>query len=741
MRRLLWFTVGFGAGCGICVGVLWQSSLVPMLVYALLSGITCLALSGRNDLFRVPAVIFLGASLSFGWFTMFRGLYLQPTQELDGQTASLRVVATDYSEKSDYGFWVEAVTELDGKYYRLRAFQKDRTQLAPGDAMESEFRLRLTTPGGKKDSAYYQGGGVFLVANQRGETVHIRAETDALWALPARIRAAGTARLTRFFPEDTAPFARALLLGDTSVLSYSQDTALKISGIRHVAAVSGLHISILFSLVFLFTKFNRWAVFLVSTPVLLFFAAITGFSPSVTRACLMCGLISFGAAANREYDPLTSLSFACLVMLLMNPFVLLSVSFQLSVSSVAGILLFASPVAQWLLNRIPSGKKKGVKGNLGRWFAGSIAVTVSAQMLSAPLSAYYFGAVSLIGVLTNLLTIWVMGLLFWGIGAVACLGGLLPGLCQWLGWLLSWPIRFVLFTAQTLSRVPFAAVYTQSQFIVVWLVVCYVLLALFLVFRRRRRLLFAVGLIGLGAAIGASVIQPRLDNLRLNVLDVGEGQSILLQAGGRNYLIDCGGDSPAQTADMAAQTLLSQGVFRLDGVILTHYDRDHVNALENLLTRIPVEHFFLPAQEGIQLPETESCSLVSQDTEIPLGSGKLVLLDPGSDKSDNESCMCVLFESEECVILITGDRGRTGERRLMGKYQLPDVDVLIAGHHGSKYSTCEELLQAVRPETVIISVGKNNSYGHPAQELLDRLMEYDCTVYRTDMQGSILVRR
>ena len=103
--------------------------------------------------------------------------------------------------------------------------------------------------------------------------------------------------------------------------------------------------------------------------------------------------------------------------------------------------------------------------------------------------------------------------------------------------------------------------------------------------------------------------------------------------------------------------------------------------------------------------------------------------------------MCILFESEECVILITGDRDRAGEGVLIQKYDLPDVDVLIAGHHGSKYSTSLELLQSVRPEIVIISAGANNPYGHPSPDVLERLTDFGCTIYRTDEQGSVLVRR
>lgn len=744
VRKLFWFTVGFACGCGLCVSFLWRHPLLPLLIYALASSVLCLALAGKNEFFRIPAVLLLGLSLSVGWFSLFWGRYIRSAQPMDGQIVHLQVIATDYSEKTDYGFSLDGIAKLEGNYYRLRLFQKDDARMEPGDILESDVLLRMTTPGGRKESAYYQGSGVFLTATQKGETALSHVEKGDFLFLPARIGLEAKNRIARFFPADTAPFAKALLLGDTSDLSYSQDTALKLSGIRHVTAVSGLHISILFALVFLFFRPHRWLVLLVSTPLLLFFAAMTGFSPSVTRACLMYFLIALSQAVFEEYDTLTSLAFACLVMLLLNPFVLLSVSFQLSVSSVLGILLFASPASHWLLERILKGRKKGIRGGLARWFAGSVSVSVSALIFSAPLSAYYFGTVSLIGIVTNLLTIWVIGFLFYGIGAVSILGGAFPSACQWLGRLLSWPIRYVLFISRLLSKIPFAAVYTESKFILYWLILCYVLLALFLILGRKRgRYFFTVGAVCLAAAVAASVLLPRMDKVRLNVLDVGEGQSILIQSGGEHYLIDCGGDSEERTADRVAQTLLSQGVFHLDGVVLTHYDRDHVGGLENLLTRIPIEHFYLPDQGEIPISQEDGalCTLVSRDTEIPVGCGKLVLLEPGGENSNNENCMCVLFESEECVILITGDRGRSGERRLLANYVLPDVDILIAGHHGSKNSTTEELLRAVRPETVIISAGKNNRYGHPAQELLDRLAEYNCTVYRTDEMGSVLVRR
>jgi competence protein ComEC len=132
--------------------------------------------------------------------------------------------------------------------------------------------------------------------------------------------------------------------------------------------------------------------------------------------------------------------------------------------------------------------------------------------------------------------------------------------------------------------------------------------------------------------------------------------------------------------------------------------------------------------------------LVEDDLLISTGDGKITVFGPTFAAESNENSLCVLFESEKCVILITGDRGALGETVLMHETTLPDVDLLVAGHHGSKHSTSEELLRITRPETVLISVG-DNAYGHPAESLLARLERFGCKIYRTDLFGTIIFRR
>jgi competence protein ComEC len=229
------------------------------------------------------------------------------------------------------------------------------------------------------------------------------------------------------------------------------------------------------------------------------------------------------------------------------------------------------------------------------------------------------------------------------------------------------------------------------------------------------------------------------------VLDVGQGQCIIVQSEGKTFLIDCGGDSDSIAADAAAEMLLSMGISRVDGIILTHYDRDHAGGATNLLTRIDADVLYLPDcldTDGYSAPllAMENALLVDSNMEITFGDTKISLITTDYGFTNNESGLCVLFQRHDCDILVTGDRNTYGEKDLLRQIELPDLEVLIVGHHGSRYSTGDELLATGRPDIAIISVGEN-SYGHPTEEVLQRLREHGCEVYRTDENGTVIFRR
>lgn len=742
MRKLMWFAIGFAFACAVCAYGTHAAWILP----ASLIGVLCTAAAActgrRRQVLRPAIAVLTGCLTGLVWFGVYHLIYLQPAGKLNEEEVFLSVTASDFSYDTNYGIGVEGVADIEGKPYQIRTYINEKISLAPGDRVEGVFRVCLTIPDEKNDSTYYQGKGIFLFAYQKDVVQITQAPSIPKWCFPAVLRQRILSVLEEVFPGDTAPFTKALLLGYGGELDYATDTAFKISGIRHIIAVSGLHITILYSLICIVTLRRRFLTAIVGAPVLLLFAAVAGFTPSVTRACIMVWLMLLAVVFDREYDAPTALAFAVLVMLIVNPLAVTSVSLQLSAGCVAGILLFNQPINSWMKGKFP--KKKGIAAKLQGMMCSSVSVTVSAMSLITPLSAYYFGTVSLVSVLTNVLTLWVVNFVFNGLVVTCVLYLLSPGLAAILANILSWPIRYVLFTAKSLAALPLAAVYTKSMYVVFWLVFVYILLAVFLWMKKKQPgMLLCCGILGLCIALLASWIEPLTSDTWITMLDVGQGQAILLQSEGKTFLVDCGGDRDTETADLIAETLLSQGISRLDGIILTHYDKDHAGAVHNLLTRIDTDYLFLPdTRNELDTPETDGSILyVWEDLELAFGNAVLQIYGPVYSGRDNENSLCVLFDTEKCDILITGDRSAFGERMLLRNRQLPDVDILVAGHHGAADSTSAELLNAVKPETVLISVAQDNIYSHPAPALLQRLEDLDCTVYRTDLNGTIIIRR
>ena len=746
MRGLVWFVLGFGAACGLCAYGLPMPGIAIMMIVAAI--LFALAVPFRKRLKRltIAAVVFSGCFAGAISFLGFRFFYLNTAINMDGKMETVTIQVSDYSYPSKYGSVVDGYVMLKGRPFAIRAYINEDQALSPGDEITCACSFRLTTPDGNEEATYHSGKGIFLLGYQKGSLQISKCDKEPWWFFPVKMRNSIRLIIQNCFSEDTYGFAQALLIGDGSGLDYETDTAFKLSGIRHVIAVSGLHVSILYGLLSVVTTKKRFMTVLLGLPLMLLFAAVAGFTPSVVRACIMVGLMIIALAFDREYDPPTALTFACLVMLGINPLVITAVGFQLSVASVAGILLFYSRINGWLSNFFARGK--GIAAKIGMWLSSSVAVTLSAMILTTPLSAWYFGAVSLVGPLTNLLTLWIISFVFYGIIVVCLLGLFWTSGAVFVAEVIAWPIRYVLGVSKFLGGMPLAAVYTRSGYIAAWLIFVYCLLIVFLLSKKKQPwMLSCCAALGLCLALTASWVEPLLNECRMTVLDVGQGQSILLQSEGRTYLVDCGGDRDNETADIVAETLLSQGISRLDGIILTHYDRDHSGGLPMLLTRVPTDALFVPQTGNSEQPEWigkmdgGTVFSVTDTMELCFGSGRITVIGPTFSTDDNENSLCILFQTENCDILITGDRSADGEKMLLRQTELPQVDVLIAGHHGSKYSTSSELLQAVQPEIVIISAGKDNPYGHPATELLDRLAESGCYIYRTDQNGTIVFRR
>lgn len=750
MRKLMWFTVGFVFGLGACI---WFLSGILRLVIAALCGAAALVMGllySPGLVRRIMAAVLTGCTVGLIWMCIYESVWLVSPKACNGQYKELSVEITDYSHSTSTGVSASGLIELNGKLCKIKLYVNEDIELQPGDRVDGQFYMRYSGYNAEQSPTYHQGDGIVLLLYARQEPYIFRSTHSKDRYIVPHFRHKLYLLLDELFPEDTAGFARALVLGDSTKLTNEEDNAFQNSGIRHIIAVSGLHISILFSFVYKMVGKREWPTAIIGLPVLFVFAALAGFTPSVVRACVMQGLLILSMVMRKEYDPPTALAFAVLVILGVNPLALASVGFQLSVGCVVGIFLFSGRLHEYVISRKWIGKVSGktFKAKLKRWFAQSVSVSVSAISLTTPISACYFGAVSTLSVLTNLLTLWAISYIFCGIILSCAVGFFFLPAGSMIAWLVSWPMRYVQLVAKFIADIPYSMTSTDNVYVVSWLFFGYVLVVGMLCCKKKRPV-FLLGCIcvGLCASLLLSRLEQQQDSYRMTVLDVGQGQCIILQSGNACYVVDCGGDIAEGAADLTAHTLRTQGISRIDGLILTHFDKDHAGGAISLLSQIPVDALYLPdAEPDTQLRrdlENKCADMiiwVRRNTYFPCGDAYISIYPAERGAIGNNSSMTILFQAKKCDILITGDLDVTGEQKLLDAVRLPDIEVLVVGHHGSGDSTSLRLLDAVKPDAAVISVGAENTFGHPSNETLDRLKLFGCRIWRTDQNGTVIFR-
>jgi competence protein ComEC len=454
----------------------------------------------------------------------------------------------------------------------------------------------------------------------------------------------------------------------------------------------------------------------------------------------------------RESDSITSLSASLITLIAANPYSCASVGLQLSFTATLGIIIFTVRINSAVSEMLRGKKfyKNKISKKLINFVTSSLATTVGALVFTLPLTVIHFGYVSLVAPLTNILTLWAVSLAF-PIGIVACILGriYLP-----LGVIIAYPaayaVRYMLAVAQILAVIPYAAIYSSNVHIIFWLAYIYVMFIMLPLLKARARQYIypaCIAVVLLCAILLISPLLPGAGDTSMTVLNVGQGLSVVLDSDDHTAIVDCGSSSGENAGAIAHEFLQNKGQTSIDLLILTHFHADHINGVLFLLSRINISAIAIPdpdgsfvAEEIIDLARKRGTDIiyVTETLEVTLGGINLFLYPPlGFGDDENERGLSILCQGELSA-LITGDMNSSGERTLLRYAALPDIDALVVGHHGSKYSTCEELLAAVTPEFAIIPVGENN-YGHPADDTLSRLEEFSIVIYRTDLMGNVTV--
>ena len=481
------------------------------------------------------------------------------------------------------------------------------------------------------------------------------------------------------------------------------------------------------------------------------FVLVTGASPSAIRAAIMQSLLLVAPVLRRENDSPTTLGFALALILLQNPRAAASVSLQLSFAAMAGILSFSGRLYHWLTDRFPKGAmKKAVSGP-----AAAAASSLAVLPFTVPLMVVHFGYVSLISPLSSVLCYLAISFCFCG-GYLACLFSLASGTAASLAaWLVSWVARYIIWISGKLSALPYAVLYMELSWCVPWLIGVYCVFFVFrcLPLKRGEKLLIPAALTVLSMILLLNLTRlhyERKDGY-FSALDVGQGQCLCAFSGARTIVIDCGNSMTVdQAGDLAGRFLISRGRDRIDALILTHLDADHANGVSLLMEMLPVDRLIVPAGiledhsllseiRKIAAEKGSELTALSRDAKLNVGSLQVDLFAPLSFSNTNNAGLFVELHFSSYDVLVTGDASAVTERTFLMHAFPSGMELLVVGHHGSRYASCEEFLRGIGADTAIVSVGYNN-YGHPAEETLERLHACGYNVYRTDTEGTVTIQ-
>ena len=748
MRRLCLFSGGFAIAAALYLFLLHDA---PGVLLAALAAVCALLFLLRRPLARRAAVCVLGLLAGLAWCRGYEALFLRPFEALSGKTAVFSAQALAAPQETIYGRSVSARLALDGKSCTaVLYFDEADGEILPGSRLSGTAKLTTAQEKHARGNDYDRSRGVFLTASCRGP-LHTEPGQASIWLAPAMLAERLRAAIRAAFPSDTAGFIQALLLGDKTGLSYEDKNDLAIAGIYHAVAVSGMHISILLGMILLLCGGNHRLAAALGLPAAAFFIVMTGAPASAVRAGVMQALVLCAPLVRRENDPPTTICAALLVLLAQNPWALLNVGLQLSFASTAGIVFFAGGLYRSLSeNRLRSRllRPKNVLSSLLRAMLTALCCTISSMVFALPITALQFGTVSLAAPVVNVLALWMLSIVFCGGLLTALLALALPAAAGVCAWALSWPVRLVLLIVRGAAKLPFAALYLENGYLIAAAVFLYGL-ALLLALRPRAVRFWqaaAAALLVTACCMGLSCADYALPDASFSMLDVGQGQCLVSRSGKSVSVIDCGGQEDA-SGETAARFLLARGVTQVDRLILTHFDADHCNGVRQLLRRVRVKTLYVPELSPENGLRTKLLFAAAQaGTEIRFVTDDLTLPDgirifaPTGSAEEPNAGLCVLAACEKYDILMTGDLSEQAEYRLLSTHDLPHAAVLVAGHHGAAASTSEALLRAVKPKAVLISVGADNRFGHPADETLRRIAKAGAAVYRTDLSGTITIR-
>lgn len=731
--------VGYRFICNVYV--LWAAFAILLLA----AGVFAKSFRRLSAVFLLLAMLPVGAARFENAWNDVRQYPEQKNALLCGRIASV----PENREEQERTVCVLQEISVDGCAIpgRLRLYLRGdsalRSAVSLGQTIECTAHIwqadTATNPGQFDFSNYLRVNGLSGYATAEIENAVLCAPEYSFGNLPERFREAAGRWIDTLFPRNAA-IARAFLIGDRSGISEENRKSYENAGAAHILALSGMHISIIAFLLnaLLIRLIGRNPAFFLTCLLLTVYGWLIGFHAAFVRALLMFAYGGFAPVFGRRADAATGLSFSMLFWLLIRPLDILSASFMLSYSAVAGIIFLVPPISELFRVRTERRMQKGAPiRHLCRWAVNAMLMTAAAQIAVLPAIVYFFGAQPLFSLLLNLIAVPTAMIAYvLAIPAALLRLSLLCRISDCLFGLLTQIVRVV-------ASIPFASV--RIARFPAWLMLfcgcaCFLSSGLTAIRMEVRRFLpltvilavLVSNLLAFAASLGTSVV----------FLDAGEADCAVVRSSGKVYMIDAGDDYSPAADYLSAMNYVPEAVF------LTHPHADHIIGLNGVLDFCTPKRIYIPSNwDAYALSESAAAlmdRIASAGCEVvEISAGDVIQVDAKtyfsvlapqegfSANSANEDSLILELKHCDTSVLFLADSAADDL-----DFPLPDVDLIKVGHHGAEHTLSADLLESVSPSACVISVGTND-YGHPSADTLELIRTAGSALLRTDISGAI----
>ena len=551
----------------------------------------------------------------------------------------------------------------------------------------------------------------------------------------------------KLLPKDYVGLLEGMIIGDTSYISDKIQNDFKNCGITHLLAVSGSNIAyVLILCKFLFEKiFGRNISNVLSICFIFIFMILSGASASVVRAVIMAISIIVAELLSQKPNTFASLAFSAIIILMYNPLIICDVGFILSYTGTIGILLFSEKINKYLNYKLINLGCNSLK----EIFVETLSVTLSAQMIVAPIILYYFNTFSVVSIIVNMMVVPITGFITI-IGIIMYVASILfMPLAKIISYGVYFLISIIIFISNFFSKIPYSNILLPTPSIVIISLYYFIITYVYNKkswneYKYIKTVIFLIIFI----LIGYQLLP--YNHIKVNMIDVGQGDCIFIETEHKKkILIDTGGSENSDYdvgEKIVVPYLLDRGKTDIDYIFISHFHEDHAEGILSIIDQLNVSKVIINRQTTetdlylnlISKIDKSKIIIIDENDKIEIDgvTFNILLSNEEMDNLNNTSVIMKMIYGE-CSILFTGDA--ESELEYLAKNNVKS-QILKVAHHGSNTSTTDDFLDKVSPKIALISVGKNNKFGHPKKEIIEKLQNRNIQIYRTDINGEIMMK-